>query len=596
MSGYDPFEDRLREVLLAEAQTVTPAGDGLSQIRAKVARRRHLLRWLRPGLAVATAAVLAGAAVFAVSLGDSASRTLKQDQRPASQLPGPASSPPTGQASPSPGGPVSLGRTPFTIWPYASLAQAQAAQRSGNIQSWHSDPAQTALRFMGYLQAPEVDKVTGNEKETTSVGAGRKVSLGRKMADGSVATVTVVHLVRLGGGSTAPYAVTVAGAYQLAITQPEIAAPVRSPLLVRGTVLGVDQSVRVEVRTPSLATPVSAPAAAMGGSAKPWETSVSFAAPASGTGTLVARTDSAAGDGVAQIAARPVLLTAGTTTSPAYPADFVGVSADGRVTIFDSTSGRVVRYLTPAQPGGGVSDLTLSPDGTRAYFTRGTGTCSAHIASVALTGGPEIVAVTAPAGSLVSNPVLIGEGGTVAYVRTFCADAGQAVVLGSLGGGGGSQTWYAAPHSGVELFGFQPGSPHVLLRESAPGTGSRLRLLDVTKPQGSLEAAAPVVRQPPAGCSYSAASWSPTGRIVVGQTCADGSAQVLLLPTSPAVGTAQQLAALPRSESLSTVDYDLSGSALLLGVSRPADTGYVARLVGGQPTTVATGPADPHWS
>jgi hypothetical protein len=595
MSGYDPFEDRLRQVLLAEAQTITPAGDGLTQIRAKVARRDRL-RWLRPGLAVATAAVLAGAAVFAVSLGDSASRTLKRDQRPASQLPGPASNPPTGQSSPSPsGGPVSVGPTSYPIWPYTSLAQAQAAQRSGNIQSWHREPAQTALRFMGYLQAPEVDKVIATERETTSLGAGRKVSLGRKMADGSIRTVTVVHLVRLGSGSTAPYAVTVAGGYQLAITQPEIAAPVRSPLLVRGTVLGVDQSVRVEVRIPSVATPISAPAAAMGGTGKPWQTSVSFVAPASGTGTLVARTDSAAGDGAAQIAARPVLFTAGTTTSPAYPADFVGVSADGRVTVFNSASGQVLRYLTTVQPGGGVSDLTLSPDGTRAYFTRATGTCSAHIASVALTGGPETVAIPAPAGSLVSNPVLIGEGGTVAYLRTVCAGAGQAVVLSSLGGGGGSQTWYATPSNGVELLGFRPGSPQVLLRESAPGSGSQLRLLDTTRPEGSLEAAAPVVRQPPAGCSYSAASWSPTGRIVVGQTCADGSAQVLLLPPSPAVGTPQPFAVLPRSESPSTVDYDLGGSALLLGVTRPGGASYVARFVGGRLTTAAAGPVDPLW-
>ncbi len=507
MSGYDPFEDRLRQVLLAEAQTVTPAGDGLSQIRAKVARRRDVLRWLRPGLALATAAVVAGAAVFAVSLGDSASRTLKQDHRPASQLPGPASNPPTGPASPSPsGGPMSVGGTSYPIWPYTSLAQAQAAQRSGGGAAWHRDAAQTALRFMGYLQAPEVDRVMANEKETTTVGAGRKVTLGRKMADGTVAAVTVVHLVRLGSGTTAPYAVTVAGAYRLAITAPEIAAPVRSPLAVRGTITGVDESIRVEVRTPSAGTPISAPTAAMGGTGKPWQTSVSFTAPSSGTGTLVARTDSAAGDGAAQIAARPVLLIAGSTTSPAYPAGFVGVSTDGRVAVFNSASGQVLRYLTTVQPGGGVSDLTLSPDGTRAYFTRATGTCSAHIASVALTGGPETVAIPAPAGSLVSNPVLIGEGGTVAYLRTVCAGAGQAVVLSSLGGGGGSQTWYATPSNGVELLGFRPGSPQVLLRESAPGSGSQLRLLDTTRPEGSLEAAAPVVRQPPAGCSYSAAS------------------------------------------------------------------------------------------
>lgn len=603
MSSNDPYEDRLRQVLLAEAQTVTPAGDGLSQIRAKVARRQARLRWLRPGLAVVTAASLAGAAVFAFALGEPATRTLKQDRHVATQPPAPSTAPSPASTSPTPapgrsGGPVSVTSTAYTIWPFTSLAEAQAWQLAGGSQPWHLDPKQTALLFVnGFLQAPEVDVVMVSTAETTSVGVGRKVTLGRKMADGKLREVTVVHLVRLGSGSTAPYAVTrAAGTYTLKISSPGIAAPVRSPLRVRGTIDGVHQSVRVELRAPSRTAPISAPAAGPGSATTGWQTTVSFAAPASGVGTLVARTDSDAGDGATQITAQPVLLTAGATTSTAYPATFVGVSTDGRVAVFDSSSGKVVRYLTPAQPGGGVSDLTLSPSGDRAYFTRGTGTCSAHIASVPVAGGPETVAVTAPAGSLVSNPVLIGEGGTVAYVRTSCTDAGQAVVLDSLGGGGGAQTWYAAPHNGVRLFGFQPGSPHVLLRESAPGSGSQLRLLDVTKPQGPLEGAAPVVRQAPAGCSYPAASWSPTGRIVVGQTCSDGSAGVLLLPASTAVGTPQRLAALPRSEGVSTVDYDLAGSALVLGVSRPGDTGsYVARLVGGSLTTAAVGPADPHW-
>ncbi len=72
---------------------------------------------------------------------------------------------------------------------------------------------------------------------------------------------------------------------------------------------------------------------------------------------------------------------------------------------------------------------------------------------------------------------------------------------------------------------------------------------------------------------------------------------MLLLPASPAVGTPQQLAVLPRWQSVSTVDYDLAGSAVVLGVSRPGSTGgYVARLVGGQLTTVVVGPVDPHWN
>jgi hypothetical protein len=360
MSGNDTYEDRLRQVLLAEAATVTPAGDGLSQIRAKVARRQARLRWLRPGLAVVTAAALAGAAVFAVTLGEPARQTLKTDRNVATRPPAP---PTAGPSSPAPtpgssGGPAVVGRTAYTVWPFTSLAQAQAWQKSGTgSEAWHLDPRQTALRFLRYLQAPEVDTAITNEAETTSVGAGRKVTLGRKMADGTLRAVTVVHLVRLGTGSTAPYAVTrAAGAYTLKISSPGIAAPVRSPLTVTGTIDGVHQSIRVELRTPAGATPISAPAAGPGSATTGWSTAVSFAARAGGVATLVARTDSDAGDGATQITAQPVLLTAGTTTSATYPSTFVGTSTDGRIAIFDATSGRVVRYLTDPQPG--VESLT----------------------------------------------------------------------------------------------------------------------------------------------------------------------------------------------------------------------------------------------
>lgn len=120
----------------------------------------------------------------------------------------------------------------------------------------------------------------------------------------------------------------------------------------------------------------------------------------------------------------------------------------------------------------------------------------------------------------------------------------------------------------------------------------------MTKPQGSLDSAAPVVRQPAAGCSYSAASWSPTGRIVVGQTCAGGSAEVLLLPSSPGAGTPVRLATLPDREAVNAIDYDVAGSALLLEVTfdNGSSDRYVARVVGDRFATVIAGPGDPHWS
>lgn len=340
MSSNDPFEDRLRQVLLAEAQTVTPAGDGLSQIRAKVARRRDRLRWLRPGLAVATAAALGGVAVFASSsLGESAERTLSQDRQPASRPPGPVN--PSldvylGSSAPPPQ------QVPYTIWPYT------LPPLPTNVPGTYRDPTLTALAFLRFLGAPEVDTVLTKTVETTSVGAGRAVTLGRKMADGKVRAVTVVHLVRLDTGSTPAYAVTrAAGAYTLKITSPGLAAPVRSPLTVRGTIDGVHQSIAVELRTPSRATPISVPAAAPGSATTGWRTAVTFTAPAGGLGTLVARTDSDAGDGALQITAQPVFLPASGGTPAAVPvarpAADNDIDGDGRadaVTVTDNGTGQ----------------------------------------------------------------------------------------------------------------------------------------------------------------------------------------------------------------------------------------------------------------
>ncbi len=306
MSSNDQFEDRLRQVLLAEAQTVTPAGDGLSQIRAKVARRRNRLRWMRPGLALVTAGALAGAAVFAASLTESTSRTLRDDRQPAA---------PGGRATPASSAPALLpGAQAFTIWPYVSPPPPSS------VLGYYLDPARTALAFMRFLQAPEVDTVLTNTVETTSVGVGRAVTLGRRMADGKVRAVSVVHLIRLGTDVAAPYAVTrAAGAYTLKITFPGLAAPVRSPLTVKGTIDGIHQSIRVELRATSGTAPISAPAAGPGSATTGWQARVSFTAPASGVGALVARTDSDAGDGAQQITAQPVLLTANGTAGSGTP-------------------------------------------------------------------------------------------------------------------------------------------------------------------------------------------------------------------------------------------------------------------------------------
>jgi hypothetical protein len=56
----EPYADRLRDALRAEAEGVTPRADGLSAIRARTEKRSRAMSWMRPLAAVAGVAVVAG--------------------------------------------------------------------------------------------------------------------------------------------------------------------------------------------------------------------------------------------------------------------------------------------------------------------------------------------------------------------------------------------------------------------------------------------------------------------------------------------------------------------------------------------------------
>lgn len=69
---FDEYGERLRRVLHAEAETVTPSPEGLEQIRGKIAERRErrfgpwfAIPWARPLVAVAAAVIIVAVAVSA---------------------------------------------------------------------------------------------------------------------------------------------------------------------------------------------------------------------------------------------------------------------------------------------------------------------------------------------------------------------------------------------------------------------------------------------------------------------------------------------------------------------------------------------------
>src|SRR3954469_5553022 len=86
MTSYEPddgFDALLRDSMQSEADTVMPAGDGLSRIQQRVSARRARLRWLRPTVALGSAAVLAIVGVGAYAAVHGNNGTDRLDSPPA---------------------------------------------------------------------------------------------------------------------------------------------------------------------------------------------------------------------------------------------------------------------------------------------------------------------------------------------------------------------------------------------------------------------------------------------------------------------------------------------------------------------------------
>ncbi len=109
-----------------------------------------------------------------------------------------------------------------------------------------------------------------------------------------------------------------------------------------------------------------------------------------------------------------------TTAVPGAPPRQAVAVVNGRLALVSTATGRIERYITEALPGGGASDPTLTPDGTTVYFSRGDGTCAAHLASVSLDGGPEQIVVASRDNSVNSAPSLSADGRWLTYRHSLC--------------------------------------------------------------------------------------------------------------------------------------------------------------------------------
>ncbi|MFL6136256.1 MAG: TolB family protein [Frankiaceae bacterium] len=404
----DPHGDLLGRVLKAEADTVQPAGDGLTRIRERVERRRSRVRWLMPAAALGAAAALTGIAfgTYTALSGKDELRSGVANGGPSGgpTQPGPSLTTTQGPTPTPSGSTATVAGTPTTpVWPFTSYAQVQLWQQqyaSGGQSPWHLDAKYTAQAFVDSLKLPQQQlKVLGLEPVA---GGGAAVRIATTTTgDGRPHELAVVRLMRWGTGDQAPWEVTGVSTAGARIDSPAAGAAVGSPLTVHYTLDGgVEEDVYASVWDGQAR--LASGHAVVGGGAQ--QAGLTFPAPQTSNGyVVVADIQGASGRStLTRLVVTPVRFTGATTTPTSgqqYPPFFLAVSND-RITLYYSKLGGFGRYVT-APHSGTVRSPQLSADGRWVYFIRedaGTGS----LLRVPIQGGAE-------------QPVVSGQGNVTAF-------------------------------------------------------------------------------------------------------------------------------------------------------------------------------------
>jgi hypothetical protein len=295
------IEDRLRQTLAAQADSIGPPPDRWHEVEARALARQVQSRrrtwWRAGGLTVVGLAAAVVALVALTALGHGSSGRVVT--RPAGH-PAPAAATPTsawrttnGPEAPAAGSPTTThrpaGPTPTTsasgsasrfsylpLYPFRTLQDAagwRGSYRSGGHQPWHLDPGQTVLSFTNFLGYTNIDTVIGTRMDAT----GAHVSVGFLNPNGQSVTAAVVHLVPFGTAAEAPWEVVGTDDADFSMATPRYGATTTSPASVGGFITGVDEGIKVLVLQQSSQLPLGQfcclPA---GGTARPWNTTVSF--------------------------------------------------------------------------------------------------------------------------------------------------------------------------------------------------------------------------------------------------------------------------------------------------------------------------------
>ncbi|HVE99019.1 MAG TPA: hypothetical protein VNA12_07555 [Mycobacteriales bacterium] len=411
-------DEKLRDILRAEADVIEPSPAGWDRIKETIVVRRRRRLWLRGSLAAATAMSLV--AVVAITA------AIDRDDRGAERV-DVVTQPPTVEPTPAP---APDGVAAIGVWPLTTLDEIDAWNRDPSARPYLADVF-TAADVFGreYLGIPKpVLRAPPGEAGVENPSA---IYVYRPI-EGTTQDLAVTELTF--PDDSAPYTVLSAKGGSIDVTSIRSGATVgdsgiTSPVVVRGTFAGIDQPIDVVLRAaPSAGGAEIAKARAEIGP-DGWTATLTFSTTAE-TGSLLATTYSNADGGLADAYAIPVSFgkaTAGPAPAPSatqapmsgvYPAQFVGAHS-GRIALFDTRSGDRVRYLTEEQPGGGASDPFVTDDGRSVVYVQGEGTCAASIRKIGIVARRAETLVQSKDGRVPSLPKVASDG-TLAYAWTTC--------------------------------------------------------------------------------------------------------------------------------------------------------------------------------
>jgi hypothetical protein len=204
----------------------------------------------------------------------------------------PAASPQAGNSTP-PARRAMLPDPYQPLWPFTGMDQVrdwQQRHRTDGKEAWRLEAGGTALAFVrDFLGFAEIDQVLHSKVE----GRDARVTVGYLSTETQrPAPAAVLHLLRVGEGPDAPWEVV--GTDDLktfTLTVPAYGAKVTSPVRTGGRIIGIDESIQVQVHQPSSPRPIGKHCCvAAGGASARWSAVVPFTPNGDPVLTIVATT------------------------------------------------------------------------------------------------------------------------------------------------------------------------------------------------------------------------------------------------------------------------------------------------------------------